>query len=412
VGAAGRRGQAEVPSYKYVIVGGGMTGDAAVKGIREVDSDGSIALIGSEPERPYKRPPLTKDLWKGMPLEKIWLETPEDGVEFLLERTVESVDVSNKRVLDDRGTEYEFEKLLVATGGTPRTLTLQGNGAGEVIYYRTFDDYQRLREMAGTRERFAVIGAGFIGSEIGAALAMNGREVIMIFPGTAIGENVYPPGLARFLNQYYREKGVTIMSGCTAVGVEKRDGRLVLAARGKDGGEKEVEVDGVVAGIGIEPNVDLAREAGLDLDDGIVVDEQLRAGHPDVFAAGDVASFHNPSLGTRIRVEHEDNAKAMGKAAGRNMAGAGEPYHHLPFFYSDLFDLGYEAVGELDSRLETVEDWTEEYHKGVVYYLRDGRVRGVLLWNVWEQVEAARRLIAERGPIAPADLEGRLPGSK
>jgi 3-phenylpropionate/trans-cinnamate dioxygenase ferredoxin reductase component len=389
-----------------------MAGDAAVKGIREVDSNGPIALIGREPHRPYKRPPLTKDLWKGKPAEKIWLRTPEDGVEFLLERTVQSVDIANKRVVDDRGTEYEFEKLLLATGGTPRTLTLQGNGAGEVIYYRTFDDYQRLREMAGTRERFAVIGAGFIGSEIGAALAMNGREVVMIFPGTAIGENIYPAGLARFLNQYYREKGVTILSGCTAAGVNRREGRLVVAARGKDGGEKEVEVDGVVAGIGIEPNVDLAREAGLDLDDGIIVDEQLRAGHPDVFAAGDVASFHNPSLDTRVRVEHEDNAKAMGKAAGRNMAGAGEPYHHLPFFYSDLFDLGYEAVGELDSRLETIEDWTEENQKGVVYYLRDGRVRGVLLWNVWDQVEAARGLIAEPGPIAPADLKGRLPAKE
>ena len=401
-----------MPSYKYVIAGAGMTGDAAVKGIREVDPQGSIALIGSEPHRPYKRPPLTKGLWKGTPLEQIWLKTPEDGVEFLLERTVQSVDIASKRLVDDRGAEYEFEKLLLATGGTPRILKLQGNGAGEVIYYRTFDDYQRLREMVGAGERFAVIGAGFIGSEISAALAMNGRGVVMIFPGTAIGENIYPAGLARFLNQYYREKGVTIMSGCTAAGVEKRDGRLVVAARGKDGGEKEVEVDGVVAGIGIEPNVDLAREAGLYLDNGIIVDEQLRAGHPDVFAAGDVASFHNPSLGTRIRVEHEDNAKAMGKAAGRNMAGAAEPYHHLPFFYSDVFELGYEAVGELDSRLETVEDWTEEHQKGVVYYLRDGRVRGVLLWNVWEQVEAARRLIAEPGPVTTAGVKGRLPESK
>jgi 3-phenylpropionate/trans-cinnamate dioxygenase ferredoxin reductase component len=391
-----------------VIAGGGMTGDAAIKGIREVDPDGSIALIGSEPHRPYKRPPLTKDLWKGKPVEKIWLKTPEEGVDFLLERTVRSLDIPNKRVVDDRGTEYEFEKLLMATGGTPRTLTLEGNGAGEVVYFRTFADYQRLREMAGSHARFAVIGAGFIGSEIAAALALNGREVVMIFPGTAIGENIYPAGLARFLNQYYREKGVTLLSGSTAAAMAKRDGRLVLRARGKDGGEREVEVDGVVAGIGIAPNVELAAESGLEVDNGIVVDEQLRAGHPDVFAAGDVASFQNPALGKRIRVEHEDNAKAMGSAAGRNMAGAGEPYQHLPFFYSDLFDVGYEAVGELDSSLQIVEDWTEPNQKGVVYYLRDGRVRGVLLWNVWEQVEAARRLIAEPGPFERGDLAGRL----
>ncbi len=398
-----------MPSYKYVIAGGGMTGDAAVKGIREIDSNGTIALVGSEPHRPYKRPPLTKDLWKGKPLEKIWLKTPEDGVDLRLERTISTLDVDNKRAMDDQGTEFSYEKLLLATGGTPRTLKLEGNGAGEVIYYRTFDDYQRLRDLAGTAERFAVIGGGFIGSEIAAALAMNGREVVMIFPGLAIGENIYPAGMARSVNEYYREKGVTLLSGCSASRVEKRDGRFIVTARGIDGSEHAVEVDGVVAGIGIEPNVGLAEQAGLSLDNGVVVDEQLRAGHPDIYAAGDIAAFQNPALGKRLRVEHEDNAKAMGRQAGRNMAGAEEPYHHLPFFYSDLFDLGYEAVGELDSRLQTVEDWTDANRKGVVYYLGGGRVRGVLLWNVWEQVDAARRLIAEPGPFQPGDLAGRLP---
>jgi len=398
-----------MPSYKYLIAGAGMTGDAAVKGIREMDPKGTIAIVGSEPHRPYKRPPLTKDLWKGKPLEKVWLKTPEDGVDSHLGRTISSLNLENKRAMDDQGTEYSYEKLLLATGGTPRTLKLEGNGAGEVIYYRTLDDYMHLRDLAGAGHRFAVIGAGFIGSEIAAALAMNGREVVMIFPGVAIGENVYPAGLARSANEYYREKGVTLRSGCSASRVEKRDGRLIVTARGKDGGERPVEVDGVVAGIGIEPNVGLAEQAGLSLDNGIVVDEQLRAGYPDVYAAGDVAAFQNPALGKRMRVEHEDNAKVMGRQAGRSMAGANEPYHHLPFFYSDLFDLSYEAVGELDSRLQTVEDWTEENRKGVVYYLGGGRVRGVLLWNVWEQVDAARRLIAEPGPFQPGDLAGRLP---
>jgi len=393
----------------YLIAGAGMTGDAAVKGIREMDPKGTIAIVGSEPHRPYKRPPLTKDLWKGKPLEKVWLKTPEDGVDSHLGRTISSLNLENKRAMDDQGTEYSYEKLLLATGGTPRTLKLEGNGAGEVIYYRTLDDYMHLRDLAGAGHRFAVIGAGFIGSEIAAALAMNGREVVMIFPGVAIGENVYPAGLARSANEYYREKGVTLRSGCSASRVEKRDGRLIVTARGKDGGERPVEVDGVVAGIGIEPNVGLAEQAGLSLDNGIVVDEQLRAGYPDVYAAGDVAAFQNPALGKRMRVEHEDNAKVMGRQAGRSMAGANEPYHHLPFFYSDLFDLSYEAVGELDSRLQTVEDWTEENRKGVVYYLGGGRVRGVLLWNVWEQVDAARRLIAEPGPFQPGDLAGRLP---
>jgi 3-phenylpropionate/trans-cinnamate dioxygenase ferredoxin reductase subunit len=189
-----------------------------------------------------------------------------------------------------------------------------------------------------------------------------------------------------------------------------RDHRLALTIRRANAsGERVLEADGVVAGIGIEPNVELARAAGLEVENGIVVDASLRTSHPDIFAAGDVASFANPALGVRLRVEHEDNANTMGRMAGRAMTRQSVSYDHLPFFYSDLFELGYEAVGEVDSRLETVADWKEPYREGVVYYLRDGRVRGVLLWNVWEQVDAARRLIAEPGPFRPEDLKGRLP---
>jgi NADPH-dependent 2,4-dienoyl-CoA reductase/sulfur reductase-like enzyme len=168
-------------------------------------------------------------------------------------------------------------------------------------------------------------------------------------------------------------------------------------------------VDAVVAGIGVVPNTELAAAAGLEVDDGLVVDDRLRTGHPDVFAAGDVARFISPALGGRTRVEHEDNALTMGRAAGRAMAGEESPYTHLPSFYSDLFELGYEAVGAMDPRGETVADWKEPFREGVVYYLAQGRVRGVLLWNTWDQVDAARALIAEPGPFRAADLRGRLP---
>ena len=149
--------------------------------------------------------------------------------------------------------------------------------------------------------------------------------------------------------------------------------------------------------------------ADLEVEDGIVVDEFLRTRQPDIYAAGDVAAFYNPALGKRIRVEHEDNANTMGKLAGRSMAGQPEKYHHLPFFYSDMFELGYEAVGELDANLQTVADWQEPNQRGVIYYLDQQRVRGVLLWNVWNQVEAARQLIAAPGPFTAANLNGRLP---
>jgi NADPH-dependent 2,4-dienoyl-CoA reductase/sulfur reductase-like enzyme len=393
--------------YDYLIVGGGMTADAAVQGIRETDHKGTIGLIGAEEHPPYDRPPLSKSLWKGKPLESIWRDTASQGVTLHLGRTAEHLDPGNKRVTDDQGTTYEYGKLLLATGGTPRRLPFGGD---QIIYYRTADDYQRLRALAATGGQIAVIGGGFIGSEVAAALAIDGKKVTMLFPEAGIGARVFPPELVAFLNDYYRQKGVEILPGQLVSDLEMRDGRAVLKTRDAQGRhEREIVVDGVVAGIGIQPNVELARSAGLDVENGIRVDTSLLASHADIYAAGDVANFYNPALGQRMRVEHEDNANTMGQMAGQAMAGQTVQYDHLPSFYSDLFDLGYEAVGEVDSRLEMVADWKEPYREGVVYYLRDGRVRGVLLWNVWEQVDAARKLIAEPGPFRLESLRGRLP---
>jgi NADPH-dependent 2,4-dienoyl-CoA reductase/sulfur reductase-like enzyme len=379
-----------------------MTADSAIMGIRSLDSDGSIGLIGDEDNPPYNRPPLSKKLWKGMQLEKIWRKAADSGAELHLGRKAVALDPGAKRVQDDQGTVYTYEKLLLATGGTPRRLPFGGD---QIIYYRYLNDYHRLRELNARSGRVAVIGGGFIGSEVAAALAMNGARVVMIFPEATLGANIYPPGLSQYLTDYYRQKQVEMRAGEAITGLEARDGRLALATR--SGGE--IVVEGVVCGIGITPNVELAQAAGLQIENGIVVDEILRSSAPDTYAAGDVANFYNPALGKRVRVEHEDNANTMGRAAGRNMAGASEPYHHLPYFYSDLFELGYEAVGELGMRLNVVEDWSEPNQKGVVYYLQDGRVRGALLWNVWGQVNAARQLIAEPGPLTPEDLIGRLP---
>lgn len=391
-----------MPHYPYLIVGGGMSAAAAIQGIREIDPTRPIGLIGAESHPPYQRPPLSKALWKGAALPSVWIDLADQGVDLLLGRKVQALDVQHKRVTDRQGEEYTFDKLLLATGGSPRQLPWSGD---DVIYYRTLDDYQRLRRLAEQGQRFAVIGGGFIGSEIAAALSLNGKQVVLLFPGAALGERVFGSDLSAFLTEYYRQHGVEVLPGETAVGLERSGSQITLWTHG----DEKLLVDGVVAGIGIEPNTELAQAAGLKVDDGIVVDELLGTSHPDIFAAGDVANFANPALGKRLRVEHEDNANTMGRYAGRNMAGAQEPYDHLPFFYSDLFDLGYEAVGELDARLDMVADWKEPFREGVLYYLRDGRVRGVLLWNVWEQVEAARRLIAEPGPFQPADLLGRLP---
>ena len=274
--------------------------------------------------------------------------------------------------------------------------------ASDVIYFRTLDDYRRLRGLAGDGVQVAVIGGGFIGSEIAAALATNGCTVTMVFPDPGIGARLFPPELSAFVNDYYREKGVTVLAEELAETISS--GTLTT----KQG--TVVEADAIVAGLGIVPATDLAEAAGLDVDDGILVDELGRAGgRDDVYAAGDVARFPVPALGGTRRVEHEDHANTHGRAVGANMAGAGQPYDHLPFFYSDLFDLGYEAVGDVDSSLDTVEEWAEPNRKGVVAYVDgDGKARGFLLWDVWGKVDSARELIRAGAVVDASDLRPLL----
>jgi 3-phenylpropionate/trans-cinnamate dioxygenase ferredoxin reductase component len=374
---------------KYLIVGAGMTGDMAAKGIRDHDSDGSITMIGADPHPPYKRPLLTKGLWKGAPEEKIWRD-PAEGVELVTGRRIVSIDLAAHTATSDGGEDYRWEKLLLATGARPREIP----GAEGVIWYRTLDDYHRLREVAREGAHVVVIGGGFIGSEIAAGLVGNGCRVTMLLPEPGIGHRLFPADLSASVTAYYRQKGVEVLAG-----------EMVNSATGdrvETGSRGTLAADAVVAGLGVVPDVELAEAAGLEVEDGILVDEYGRAlGHADVFAAGDVARFPVLALGTTMRIEHEDHANSHGRAVGANMAGADTPYDHLPFFYSDLFDLGYEAVGAVDSRLEAVEDWQEPYRKGVVTYVENGRPRGVLLWNVWDKLDAARELlVAGEGALA------------
>ena len=387
--------------YKYVIVGGGMTADAAVSGIRERDPNGTIAVLSDEKHPPYDRPPLSKKLWTGIPFDSIWRKTREAKAVLLLDTRAVNGDPAAKTITDSNGEVYRYEKLLIATGGAPRRLPFADDG---VIYFRTLDDYQRLRALADHNAKFLVIGGGFIGSEIAAALAIAGCKVTLVLPGKGIGERIYPPSLAAFLASYFLEKGVGILTGERVNTLQNNGTRFTVTT----GSGKSLSADAVVAGIGIEPAVELAQPLGLKLDNGIMVDEQLRAAPPDIYAAGDVANFYSAPLGMRRRVEHEDNANTMGAMAGRNMAGGSEKYDHLPYFYSDLFDLGYEAVGEFGAGMDIVEDWKEPFRKGVIYYLRAGRVRGVLLWNTWDQVDAARRLITAGDTYGAEALIGRI----
>jgi 3-phenylpropionate/trans-cinnamate dioxygenase ferredoxin reductase component len=382
-------------STRYLIVGGGLTADAACKGIRERDRDGRILVVGDEPHPPYLRPPLSKALWKGDEESTIWRSTAELGVELRLGRRIVALDLERREARDDKDETYGYDKLLLATGGRPRRLPFGGDA---VIYFRTLDDYRQLRALANEGARFFVIGGGFIGSEIAAALALNDCPVTMVFPESGICARVFPEALSTALNDYYRSHGVEVLTGVSVTAIERHGtGTQVMLGSGLP-----VEADAVVAGIGIVPNAELAADAGLPVANGIVVDVYGRAGgREDVFAAGDVARFPVAALATDMRVEHEDHAKSHGRQVGANMAGADAPYEHLPFFYSDLFDLGYEAVGEIDARLGTLIDWAGLEGEGTITYL-DGerRPRGVLLWNRFGQLDAARELILAAEPIA------------
>lgn len=392
-----------MPEYRYLVIGGGMSGDAACRGIRDHDSEGSIGIVGAEPHPPYARPPLTKGLWKGKEESSVWRGTEEFGVALHTGRRIVSVDVDGRSATDDQGERYAFEKVLLTTGGTPRRLP---SAPEDVIHFRTIDHYRRLRELAGDGVHVAVVGGGFIGSEIAAALAMNDSRVTILFPDAGISRKLFPAELAAYVDEAYRERGVEVLPGERVSAVSREGGGFRV--RTESG--REVEADAVVAGLGIEPNTELAELSGLPVDDGVLVDELGRVkGYEHVFAAGDVARFPVPALGGTRRVEHEDHANTHGRHVGANMAGAAAPYHHLPFFYSDLFDMGYEAVGDVDSRLGVKAEWAEPNRKGVVGYVDEsGRPKGFLLWDVWDKVDDARALIQAREPLVTDALRGLL----
>ncbi len=390
-------------AYDYVIIGGGMVADSAAKGIRERDEAGSVLILSEDVDAPYTRPALSKKLWIDDEF------TPDDNdlgtveatsAELRLGTRVASIDRSAKTVTTASGDTVGYGRLLLATGGRPTRLDLPEDD--RVIYFRTAADYRALRSVAGNGRHVVVVGGGYIGSEIASALAQNETRVTVVFPGDRLGDSVFPKKVVDLYEGAFTDAGVELLSGRRLEsGTVDGDGvHLTLDDA------STVDADAVVIGLGIEPATELAEAAGLTVDDGIVVDERLQTNDADVFSAGDVASYPDPILGRR-RVEHVDNAYEQGAAVGRILAGSDETYAHTPYYYSDVFDLGYEAVGKLDSSLTTVEDWKDD-ESVVVYYLDDGVPVGVLLWNVWDATDAAREVLAKAEPVDPADLRGRI----
>ncbi|WP_210417133.1 NAD(P)/FAD-dependent oxidoreductase [Citricoccus sp. SGAir0253] len=349
-------------AYDYVIVGAGMAAAKAVRGIRSQDPDGGIGVFGTEPAPPVYRPDLSKTLWvdpKGS-VEGCVMVSGEQGSDtapdehtcFHLGTTVAALDPAAHTVTLEDGRTVRYGSLLLATGAEPRVGGLE---PGErVVYYRTLADYRRLREIARQGAHVVVVGGGYIGSEVAAALALNGVRVTLVVSSEPLLGALFPAGLAATVTHEYRDRGVEIVVGRLAGGSVDAGGVTVRLGDGT-----ELAADAAVVGIGVRPRTGLAEAAGLTVDDGVVVDDHLRTSAPDVYAAGDIARYPDRLLGPR-RVEHAAAAETMGTAAGRNMAGADRAYATTPFFWSDLFDHGYEAVGEVDSRLRMVEDWATD----------------------------------------------------
>ena len=373
---------ARTRSVKYLLIGGGLAAGHAARHIREADAGGSIAIVGQEPYPPYDRPPLSKEFLRGEKTREQLFVDPEPsyrdrGIELVLGVAVQEMDSRGKTVRLADGEVLRFEKALVATGGRPVRLKIPGADLPGVRYLRTLDDSAAIAAEAVPGRRAVIIGAGFIGLELAASLTQVGVRVAVVEAGPRIWARFADPVLAGFFQEYCASKGVAFHTS-EAVAEIRGNGRpsAVVTRAGR-----EIPCDFVCVGVGIVPNVELARQAGLAVDNGVVVNEFLQSSHPDVYAAGDVASYADPVFGKRRRVEHWGHAEYSGQLAGRNMAGAREPYDLLTYVWSDVFDLHLEFAGDESEHDQVLLRGRRGEGAFTVLYLKGGLLRAYFAVN-------------------------------
>jgi len=392
----------------YVIAGAGLAGAKAAETLRSQGFDGPVVLIGDEDERPYERPPLSKGYLLGKAERETIYVHPEswyadNGVELRLGTPVTAIDRAANQVALADGSQVGYAKLLLATGSSPRLLTVPGADADGVLYLRRAADSDRIKSAFATASRIAVIGAGWIGLEAAAAARTAGVEVTICETAELPLLRVLGPEVAQVFADLHREHGVDLRFG---VQVEEitTDGGRAAGVRLADG--SHIEADVVVVGVGIVPNVQLAETAGLETGNGIVVDAALRSSDPDIFAAGDVASAYNPLLGKHIRVEHWANALNQPQAAARAMLGQDVSYDRVPYFYSDQYDLGMEYSGYVEpgGYDQVVFRGDKDGREFVAFWLSGGRVLAGMNVNVWDVTDAVQDLVRGGRPVDPARL--------
>ncbi|QGU07359.1 Anthranilate 1,2-dioxygenase system ferredoxin--NAD(+) reductase component [Corynebacterium occultum] len=393
-------------SYHHLIIGGGVAADKAARAIRKADPETSIGILSADGDGPVYRPALTKDLWHGEdedPASQDLHTVADTGAELFTGVEVTALDPAAHTVTTTQGHTVSYGQLLLATGSTARRF-----GAFEderLIYLRGVSDYRRLRELARPGKKIAVVGGGYIGSEIAAGLSTTGAEVSTYFMNETLLDNMFPPSITTHLEKVFAAHGIRLFPGFQLDSLELGE---QITLHDKTG--QQATADVVVLGLGAVLNTRLAEAAGLELRAGAVaVDARLRTSAEDIFAAGDIAHFEDPIFGPR-HIEHMDMAERSGRTAGRNMAGGKEDFHYTPLFYSDLFEDGYEALGRLSTHFELIEVWDEAKSAAVIWYLEDDKVTGVLLWNTWRSVPKAREVAAasRAGTLAPAELGGQI----
>ncbi|HJS96829.1 MAG TPA: FAD-dependent oxidoreductase [Solirubrobacteraceae bacterium] len=391
----------------FVIVGAGLAGAKAAQELRDHGFDGRVVLIGSEPDRPYERPPLSKDYLRGeSEREKAYVHPAafyeEQDIELLTASAVAAIDPGASRVLLDDNRELAYDRLLLTMGAEPRRLPIPGAELNGIHYLRTFADCDALRTLleAGSG-RVAVVGAGWIGSEFAASARQRGLEVTVIDPLSLPNERIFGTEVGSFYRDVHVQHGVEMLLGR---GVEAFEGDgAVSRVRLSDGAH--VECDFAVVGVGVVPRSDLARDAGLAVDNGIVVDEHLVTSAPNIYAAGDVANAWHPFHERRIRVEHWANALNQGPAAARSMLGEDVSYDRIPYFFSDQYDVGMEYSGYAESWDEVVLRGDPAAGEGfVAFWLRDGHVLAGMNVNVWDVNQHVQELIRARRPVDPQAL--------
>jgi 3-phenylpropionate/trans-cinnamate dioxygenase ferredoxin reductase subunit len=388
-----------------LIVGASLAGAKAAEELRTRGFGGRVVLIGAEPERPYERPPLTKDYLRGESERGNAYVHPEgfyaeQEIELLTGVTVTAIDPGASRVMLDDGRTLGYDRLLLTTGSEPRRLRIPGADLDGVYYLRTLADCDLLRARLAVGGRVAVVGAGWIGSEFAASARQRGLEVTVIDPQALPNERIFGSEVASFYRDVHDSRGVELLLGD---GVESFEGTGAIT-RVRTASGREIECDFAVVGIGVVPRTGLASDAGLEVDNGIVVDAQLRTAAPGIFAAGDVANAWHPFFEQRIRVEHWANALNQGPAAAQALLGQEVSYDHIPYFYSDQYDVGMEYSGYAPQWDEVVFRGDRAGGEFIAFWLRDGRVTAGMNVNVWDVNEDVQALIRSRQQVKVAAL--------